>query len=56
MIELGEAAVPWPMVEDRHGRKVVQTARGDSGRRAYRHDGLASLQEYRRDRFVAEGG
>ena len=27
MIELGEAAVPWPMVEDRHGRKVVQTAR-----------------------------
>jgi competence ComEA-like helix-hairpin-helix protein len=27
VIELGEAAVPWPMVEDRHGRKVVQTAR-----------------------------
>ena len=29
---------------------------GDSGRRAYRHDGLASVQEYRRDRFVAAGG
>ena len=27
VIELGEAAVPWSMVEDRHGRKVVQTAR-----------------------------